>query len=60
MHLNKKPLVIDDAKNDPRFRGIHFDMSINSVLCVPLIVKSDLRGVLTVYNKKDQIKFYTE
>ena len=57
MHLNKKPLIIDDAKNDSRFRGIHFDMSINSVLCVPLIVKSDLRGVLTVYNKKDQLTF---
>jgi phosphoserine phosphatase RsbU/P len=57
MHLNKKPLVIDDPKNDTRFRGIQFDASIRSVLCVPLIVKSELRGVLTVYNKKEQAAF---
>ncbi len=53
MHLNKKPLSVEDPRSDPRFRGVQWDASIRSVLCVPLIVKSELRGVLTVYNKKD-------
>ena len=51
MHLNKKPLSVDDPGNDARFRGVQWDNNIKTLLCVPLIVKSELRGVLTVYNK---------
>ena len=53
MHLNKKPLVINDPKSDERFRGITWDESIRSLVAVPMMVKSGLRGVLTVYNKKE-------
>jgi phosphoserine phosphatase RsbU/P len=53
MHLNKKPLVINDPKTDERFRGIPWDESIRSLIAVPMMAKSELRGVLTVYNKKD-------
>ena len=53
MHLNKKPLVINDPKNDERFRGIPWDESIRSLIAVPMMAKSELRGVLTVYNKKE-------
>lgn len=60
MHLNKKPLSVDDPKNDARFRGVQWDANIKTLLCVPLIVKSELRGVLTVYNKKDGQSFTTE
>ncbi|MCK9410270.1 MAG: GAF domain-containing SpoIIE family protein phosphatase [Bacteriovoracaceae bacterium] len=60
MHLNKKPLTVEDPKNDPRFRGVQWDANIKTLLCVPLIVKSELRGVLTVYNKKDGRAFTTE
>lgn len=51
MHLHKKAVSIDSPSTDERFRGVHWDPSIHSVLCVPLMVKSSLRGVLTVYNK---------
>ncbi len=57
MYIHKKPLVINDPTNDERFRGIHWDPSIQSLLVVPLIVKSRIRGVLTVYNKKQGLKF---
>jgi sigma-B regulation protein RsbU (phosphoserine phosphatase) len=57
MHLNMKPLAVDDPKNDDRFRGVSWDESIHSLLCVPLLVKSELKGVLTIYNKKDKQKF---
>ncbi len=57
MYLNKKPLIVDDPMHDSRFKGVQWDVSIRSVLCVPMMVKSELKGVLTVYNKKDGGKF---
>jgi len=60
MHLNKKPLSVDNPANDARFRGVQWDDNIKTLLCVPLIVKSELRGVLTVYNKKDGQSFNTD
>jgi sigma-B regulation protein RsbU (phosphoserine phosphatase) len=57
MHLNKKPLIINDPKNDDRFRGLQWDESIRSLICVPMMVKSELRGVITVYNKKSGSSF---
>jgi sigma-B regulation protein RsbU (phosphoserine phosphatase) len=57
MHLNKKPLVINDPRADERFRGISWDGSIHSLIAVPMMVKSELRGVLTVYNKKEGKSF---
>jgi len=52
MYLNKKPLLLSDPQRDERFRGTHFDESIRCLLCVPMMVKSELIGVLTIYNKK--------
>ena len=60
MHLNKKPLLMNDPKNDERFRGAKWDELVNSIVCVPLMVKSQLLGVLTLYNKKDGKKFTDE
>lgn len=60
MHLNKKPLVINNPQQDERFQGIKFDSSIQSLLAVPMVVKSELKGILTVYNKKDINKFSEE
>jgi serine phosphatase RsbU (regulator of sigma subunit) len=53
MQLNKRPLAIADTASDPRFRGVAWDANVRSVLCVPLLIKSELTGVLAVYNKKD-------
>jgi sigma-B regulation protein RsbU (phosphoserine phosphatase) len=52
MHLNKKPLLINEPLSDERFRGVRWDASIRNLLCAPLIAKGELTGVLTVYNKK--------
>ena len=60
MHLNKKPLLIADPKTDERFRGVQWDASIRSLLCVPMTVKSNLIAVLTVYNKRDASQFSEE
>ena len=59
MQINKKALNITDPRNDERFKGVKWDESIRSVACVPLIVKSKLTGILSVFNKiKD--KYFTD
>lgn len=50
--LNKKPLLVNQPGSDERFRGVTWDSSVRSVLCVPMLTRSALKGVLTVYNKK--------
>jgi serine phosphatase RsbU (regulator of sigma subunit) len=60
MHLYKKPLLTNDPTNDDRFKGLKWDQSINSILCVPLMVKSELAGVITTYNKKGEEGFTQE
>jgi sigma-B regulation protein RsbU (phosphoserine phosphatase) len=60
MHLNKRALMSNSPRSDERFRGITWDESIHSILCVPLMVKSELKGVLTAYNKKGQGGFTDE
>jgi len=57
MHLYRKPLLTNQPSNDDRFRGLKWDDSIKSILCVPLVVKSELVGVITTYNKKDEQGF---
>jgi sigma-B regulation protein RsbU (phosphoserine phosphatase) len=57
MHLHKRPLLTNDPRNDERFRGVRWEESIHSLICVPLMVKSELIGVLTVYNKKNKVQF---
>ena len=60
MHINKKPLMINDPTHDERFSGVRWDATVRSLVCVPLMIKSQLRGVLTVYNKKDHGQFTEE
>ncbi len=57
MELNKRPLMLNDPRADGRFEGVRWDASIRNLVCVPLIVKSILTGVLTVYNKGDDGAF---
>ena len=53
MILNMTPLNLADPRNDNRFKGVRWHKSIRSLACVPLLVKSALIGVLTVFNKQD-------
>lgn len=60
MHLYKKPLLSNAPGGDERFRGLKWDETINSILSVPLMVKGELIGVVTAYNKKDAAGFTPE
>jgi len=52
MQINKKPLLINDPGKDPRFRNVDWDSSIKTLLSAPLMARSKLIGILTVYNKR--------
>lgn len=51
MQINKKPLMINNPDDDSRFRNVNWDRSIHSLLSAPLMARSKLIGILTVYNK---------
>ena len=52
MLKNQQPLVINDVAADGRFRlSSGIAETIRSLLCVPLRLKGDLIGVLSVFNK---------
>jgi sigma-B regulation protein RsbU (phosphoserine phosphatase) len=57
MMINKKPLLTNDLAGDPRFSGVKAEVDIRSLLCVPLLVKNRLIGILAVFNKKDNAPF---
>ncbi|MGK7369917.1 MAG: GAF domain-containing protein, partial [Candidatus Halalkalibacterium sp. M3_1C_030] len=57
MQINKKPLQINDPQNDDRFRNVDWEESIHSLLSAPLMVRSKLIGILTIYNKKQGNEF---
>ena len=52
MYLHKEPLVVNDPKTDERFKRVPWDESIRSMMCVPLLIKANLTGLVTIYNKK--------
>jgi len=54
MQHHRMPLVLNDPVHDERFRGAHWDATIRSIMCVPLMNRSQLIGMLTVYNKKSK------
>jgi sigma-B regulation protein RsbU (phosphoserine phosphatase) len=49
----KRALLVNDPRDDPRFRGIKVADGIRNFLCVPLMVGAELIGVLSAYNKID-------
>ncbi|TVP99419.1 MAG: GAF domain-containing protein [Balneolaceae bacterium] len=61
MQINKKPLMVNEPDNDSRFRNVTWDSTIHSLLSAPLMARSKLIGILTVYNKRsDQNAGFTE
>jgi sigma-B regulation protein RsbU (phosphoserine phosphatase) len=57
MMINKKPLVVNDFPSDSRFSGVKVEGEIQSLLCVPLLVKNRLIGILAMFNKKENNQF---
>lgn len=59
MMINKKPLLSDDITADHRFSGVKVEGDLRTLLCVPLLVRNRLIGILAVFNKREG-KAFTE
>jgi phosphoserine phosphatase RsbU/P len=57
MQINKKPLMINNPRDDHRFRNVNWEESVKSIICAPLMAKSKLIGIVTLYNKKGNEEF---
>ena len=60
MHLNKQPLLINDPHGDKRFQGTPWDPLIKNLMCVPLMIRRRLIGVLTVYNNRNDSSSFSD
>ncbi|MBN2344944.1 MAG: SpoIIE family protein phosphatase [Candidatus Aminicenantes bacterium] len=53
MLKHRSPLLIRDLRNDPRFStGAGDIFAVHSLLCVPMVCKGRMTGLLAVFNKK--------
>ena len=60
MQVHKRPLLINAPQTSDVIKGIPWDPAIRSVLCIPLILKNQLIGVFTLYNKQHPDGFTKE
>ena len=59
--LNKKPITVNDMSSDKRFaNSVELGSKIKSFISVPLMIKGQLIGILTVFNKKGDAEFASE
>lgn len=54
--LNKAPCYVPDVTRDPRYLAMHAD--VRSKLCIPLVVRDEIAGVLDLESNK--IDFFTD
>lgn len=60
---NKKSLIVDDVKKDPRHLGAIDEKSTyqtKSLACVPVVSENELIGVIQALNKSDEQKYTDE
>jgi len=60
MQLHKKPLLLNKPWKDDRFNNTDWNPAINNLLCVPLMIRSRLIGVLTAYNNQKVPSAFSE
>lgn len=51
----RAPIVLRDAAQDPRFRGLGGTEYVRSWICAPLIARDTVIGLLTVDNRKPEV-----
>jgi len=60
MLLHRRPLLSNDPCHDPRMRELCRQRPVRSVLLVPMMVKSELIGILMAFDKQDEGGFTEE
>ena len=61
MLKNKSPLLINDLKNDERFKFTdETELPVKTLLSVPMSLKGRMIGLLTLFNKKSESGFSSD
>jgi sigma-B regulation protein RsbU (phosphoserine phosphatase) len=61
MLKNKSPLLINDLKNDERFKFTdETELPVKTLLSVPMSLKGKMIGLLTLFNKKSESGFSSD
>ena len=61
MLKNKAPLLLNEIKNDDRFKFTNdIDLPFKTLLSVPISFKGKMIGLLTVFNKKSETGFSSD
>lgn len=53
MHHHKRPLLCNDPRTEEPLARMELDPGIDSLLCVPLLIRGQLTGLLLAFNKTD-------
>ena len=60
---NRKAVMVEDAQSDPRFSkqaDKQRDLTTRTIICVPLVYREELLGVLSVLNSRNKPFFDNE
>lgn len=60
MMIHKKPIILNEPHGDTRFAGAVWNPDIRTIISVPLLIRSGLIGLLSVYNKMGVEERFTE
>jgi len=52
MHHHKRPLLCNDPRTDEPLAKMDLEDGIESLLCVPLLIRAELTGLLLAFNKR--------
>ncbi len=48
----RRPFLLNNPREHPIFRSVQWKHSLRNLLCVPLLVRGKMTGLLTLYNKR--------
>ena len=57
MRRHRQPILLNDPRRHSEFRHIDWPPALRNVISVPLIVRSEITGVLSIFNKHDRRGF---
>ncbi len=60
MEVHRAPFLTNDPHHELRLAGVKLDPDLRSLLCVPLLVRGKLTGIITACNKHDEGSFTEE
>lgn len=55
--LNRSPIVLEDITKDPRYKPSPSSTEIKSSICIPIVLKDKVIGVLNINTLKDYKRF---